>query len=313
MTQKLKTGLLILFATSFTCLTYLNGQAQINTDNQLSNYSIAKGFMQKEFHSRHNVPGWPELRSDWFVRTYDENGYRVFFEISGFDIFNENLILHIKRANFVNKSDGPGSMYVLGNVKYLNINLNDTIELIKTTTDGNSKKKSKNIYAGTYIKYKKYEIDHRGEKNLDYRYKENKNFDEYMVGLLYNHFLALKENVKRSQINSDSILINFGKEFNKNNSPITISEEQRKFIVQANSANNEKDYTKALELYEKALKISPYAYPEAYFNMALISAQTENYNYAIFNMKKYLILVPDAPDVRTAQDKIYEWEMKIEN
>jgi len=28
-------------------------------------------------------------------------------------------------------------------------------------------------------------------------------------------------------------------------------------------------------------------------------------------MKKYLILYPDAPDARAAQDKIYEWELML--
>jgi hypothetical protein len=29
-------------------------------------------------------------------------------------------------------------------------------------------------------------------------------------------------------------------------------------------------------------------------------------------LKNYLLLVPDAPDTRAAQDKIYEWEFEIE-
>jgi tetratricopeptide (TPR) repeat protein len=90
----------------------------------------------------------------------------------------------------------------------------------------------------------------------------------------------------------------------------SVSEEQRRLIVQANALNTEKKYIKALEYFEKALEINPASYPAAYYNMALISAQTGRYEYAIFNMKKYLMLVPDATDARTAQDKIYEWELK---
>jgi len=30
-------------------------------------------------------------------------------------------------------------------------------------------------------------------------------------------------------------------------------------------------------------------------------------------MKKYLMLMPDAEDARAAQDKIYEWELKMNN
>jgi hypothetical protein len=43
----------------------------------------------------------------------------------------------------------------------------------------------------------------------------------------------------------------------------------------------------------------------------LLSAQIHNFNDAILNMKKYLMLVPDAEDARSAQDKIYEWEDRI--
>jgi len=45
--------------------------------------------------------------------------------------------------------------------------------------------------------------------------------------------------------------------------------------------------------------------------MALLYAGNQNFEMAVRNMKKYLFLLPNAPnapDVRAAQDKIYEWE-----
>ncbi len=93
----------------------------------------------------------------------------------------------------------------------------------------------------------------------------------------------------------------------------SLSEEQRRLIVQANAANEEKEYISALRLYEKAMKINIFSYPQAYNNMALLAAQINDFAYAIFNIKKYLLLVPDAPDARAAQDKIYEWEYKLNN
>jgi len=92
----------------------------------------------------------------------------------------------------------------------------------------------------------------------------------------------------------------------------TIPEEQRKLIVQANAANDEKRYEDALSLYRKAVMINQVSFPQAYFNMALLAASTYKFNYAIFNMKKYMLLVPEAEDARAAQDKIYEWEAEIE-
>ena len=88
-----------------------------------------------------------------------------------------------------------------------------------------------------------------------------------------------------------------------------VTEEQRKYIVQANALNQKKDYRRAIDLYLKALDIDPVSYPGAYFNMALLSGQLQWYKSAITYMKQYLMLEPDAKDARSAQDKIYEWEL----
>jgi len=90
-----------------------------------------------------------------------------------------------------------------------------------------------------------------------------------------------------------------------------ISEEQRKYIIQANGFNDQKMYDKAIELYKKAIEVDQTAYPAAYSNLALLLAQTKLFNAAIFNMKKYLMLEPEAADARGAQDKIYLWEAQI--
>ena len=92
----------------------------------------------------------------------------------------------------------------------------------------------------------------------------------------------------------------------------TVTEEQRKYIVQANLFNQKKEYEKAIDLYNKVIDLGQTAYPAAYYNLALLLAQTQRFSKAIYNMKKYLMLVPEAPDARAAQDKIYEWEAEIE-
>lgn len=92
-----------------------------------------------------------------------------------------------------------------------------------------------------------------------------------------------------------------------------VSEEQRKYIVQANLLNNQKMYSKSIELYQKAIEVDETAYPAAYSNLALISAQINDLQAAIFYMRKYLMLVPEAEDARSCQDKIYEWEIMMQN
>ena len=90
-----------------------------------------------------------------------------------------------------------------------------------------------------------------------------------------------------------------------------VSEEQRRYIVQANSMTKKRQYRQAQAKYLKAIEIDPTSYPAAYSNMALLAAQENRFHTAIFRMKQYLMLVPDAGDARSAQDKIYEWESRI--
>ncbi|MGE5457345.1 MAG: hypothetical protein ACM3RX_03230, partial [Methanococcaceae archaeon] len=90
-----------------------------------------------------------------------------------------------------------------------------------------------------------------------------------------------------------------------------VSEEQRKYIVQANLFNEDKQYTKAIERYLKAIETHQTSYPAAYTNLALLSAQINKYYDAIYYMKKYLLLEPEAADARNARDKIYEWEARL--
>jgi len=88
-----------------------------------------------------------------------------------------------------------------------------------------------------------------------------------------------------------------------------VSEEQRKYIVQANSLNQQKMYEKAIELYNQAIELDQTAYPAGYSNLALLSAQINRFDAAIYYMKVYLLLEPEATDARSGQDKIYEWEL----
>jgi len=84
-----------------------------------------------------------------------------------------------------------------------------------------------------------------------------------------------------------------------------MNEEQRKLFVQGNAMNKQLDYEKALIYYEKAFSMNPVSYPEGYYNYAVIAGLAENYEFAIHNMKKYLLLIPNAPDAVSARDKIY--------
>jgi tetratricopeptide (TPR) repeat protein len=130
---------------------------------------------------------------------------------------------------------------------------------------------------------------------------------------LRNNFILLQNLYKKQRDETQRVLFEEkAAEYRKLQVKPTVSEEQRKFIVQANLFNQQKDYVKAIELYTKAIELDQTAYPAGYSNLALLQAQINNFGAAISYMKKYLLLEPEATDARSAQDKIYEWEAMIQ-
>jgi tetratricopeptide (TPR) repeat protein len=86
-------------------------------------------------------------------------------------------------------------------------------------------------------------------------------------------------------------------------------EAARRFKAQAEDAVREKKFDDAADLYEQSLNIAP-LWPEGHFNRALVLGENGDYETAAREMKRYLVLVPNASNARAAQDKIYVWERK---
>ena len=140
------------------------------------------------------------------------------------------------------------------------------------------------------------------------------NPDPKKIERIANDLFFIQQQFKTCHIQLQKTVAQFdalAKEYREQAIKPGISEEQRKYVVQANMLTNQKNYMGAIELYRKAIEVNPVAYPAAYSNLALLYAQENYYERAINQMKKYLSLVPDAKDFRSAQDKIYEWELKM--
>jgi tetratricopeptide (TPR) repeat protein len=86
-----------------------------------------------------------------------------------------------------------------------------------------------------------------------------------------------------------------------------VSEEVRRFAVQADMAASNRQYAESAALYQRALNLAPW-WPLGNYNAALTEAQAGLYADAIIHMNAFLAASPDAPNARTARDKIYEWE-----
>ena len=205
----------------------------------------------------------------------------------------------------------------------------DGIKVSKTNIEISAKK-------GNSTTTFKYLYSDLSISNLEYREWVNEELEELypcavnFIDLNYHRFYWGFENSEYASQFLDALIflkykkyyqINITEELNKfediakqyrdlNTKP-DLPEEARKYIVQATSSTKDKNYAEAIKLYNKAIEIDQ-TYPEARFNLALLFGLVEEYEFAICEMKKYLMLVPDAKDSRAAQDKIYEWEGKIE-
>lgn len=84
-------------------------------------------------------------------------------------------------------------------------------------------------------------------------------------------------------------------------------ENVRKFVIMADEAVHQERFSDAVNDYEQGLKIAPW-WPQGHFNASMILGKLHEYNRAIEHMKDYLMLVPNAPNTRAAQDQIYKWE-----
>lgn len=132
------------------------------------------------------------------------------------------------------------------------------------------------------------------------------------LGELRQNLICIQNQTKKKRYESQLVLFEpIAAKYREMKVKSPVSEEQRKFVVQANSSNEAKLFTKAIELYSKAMEVDQTAYPAGYSNLALLSAQIKDFDAAIYYMKKYLLLEPEASDARNAQDKIYEWELSL--
>lgn len=88
-------------------------------------------------------------------------------------------------------------------------------------------------------------------------------------------------------------------------------ENVRRYQVMAEDAIRQKQFSVAVQDYKEGLKIAPW-WPQGHFNAAMVLGELHFYDEAIAQMQKYLVLVPDAPNARAAQDQIYRWQSEAQ-
>ncbi len=88
-----------------------------------------------------------------------------------------------------------------------------------------------------------------------------------------------------------------------------VSEEVYKDRLLAEDALKSKDLNGAALHYEAGVTSDP-TWAQGWYNVALVYAELQDYFDAAECMKHYVILVPEAQDVRAAKDNIILWEAK---
>ncbi|MFI5143220.1 MAG: hypothetical protein ACHQQS_17925 [Thermoanaerobaculales bacterium] len=79
--------------------------------------------------------------------------------------------------------------------------------------------------------------------------------------------------------------------------------------ILAESALNEKDLASAIDHYEAGLEIDP-LWAQGQFNAAWIRGELGDFAEAIWHMRCYLELLPEAPDAQQARDQLVIWQDK---
>jgi len=126
---------------------------------------------------------------------------------------------------------------------------------------------------------------------------------------------ALKEYAEALKIADDNeakeIRNDIAKLIKKNPYFAELPEEARRHVMRAEVLTKEGKFDDAVKEYREAIRIAPY-FSMLYKAIALNYAELKQYRQAIDNLKTYLDLSPDAPDVRQAKDEIYKWEFMME-
>ena len=85
----------------------------------------------------------------------------------------------------------------------------------------------------------------------------------------------------------------------------------RRFRVLAEDAIKHQEFEKAVQYYEQGLEIEPLG-PQGQYNAALLYGEMKEYRDAELHMKRYLELVPEAPDAQAARDQMMIWQSRMQ-
>jgi tetratricopeptide (TPR) repeat protein len=89
-----------------------------------------------------------------------------------------------------------------------------------------------------------------------------------------------------------------------------ISDDVKQHRLLAEDAYQQKQFDTAAAEYEAGLEIDP-LWAQGHFNAAVIYGELKDYDDAVWHMRCYLELLPNAPDAQDARDQMLLWQGKL--
>jgi hypothetical protein len=124
-----------------------------------------------------------------------------------------------------------------------------------------------------------------------------------------NAIYSYKNTAVAGQRAAEAAFSEGAKKYREMATKLALPEDVQRFRIMAEDAFRNKDFKKAAWYYEQGLEIEP-LWPQGQYNAALLCAEIQDYASAALHMKRYLELVPDAPNAKVAREKMYFWEGK---
>jgi hypothetical protein len=85
----------------------------------------------------------------------------------------------------------------------------------------------------------------------------------------------------------------------------------RMHFMAATEAFQNKQFDLAIDEYEAGLKVDP-LWPTGHYDDALLYGELQDYEWAVWHMRAYLELRPDASDAQAARDQMLLWKEKAQ-
>ncbi len=168
------------------------------------------------------------------------------------------------------------------------------------------------------FKYKVYEVSNVSSGVQEYKMPLGRiilsvAFDKHPLQILRSKFIDMQSIANELHFKFPAFQAHAATSSGIMHDEATLPEEVRKQIVLAETFTRLYEYDKAILANYRIIALSDTVYPDAYFNVAILLAETGRLRSAICNMQKYLLLKPGGKDEKYCREKMEEWTIILNN